>query len=42
VFINNMDRDEGRVYVPNDGSQHALAGSSSIHRELGKVKFPEF
>jgi hypothetical protein len=42
ALINRLDRDEGRVYVPNEGSQHAPAGSVSIHRELEKVKFPEF
>jgi hypothetical protein len=28
--------------VPNEGSQYALDGSRSIHRELKKMKFPEF
>jgi hypothetical protein len=31
-----------RASVPNEGSQCTPAGSSSIHRELEKVKFPEF
>jgi hypothetical protein len=42
ALINRLDRDEGRVSVPNEGSQCTLAGSGSIHRELEKVKFPEF
>jgi hypothetical protein len=28
--------------VPNEGSQCAPAGSSSIHKQLEKVKFPTF
>jgi hypothetical protein len=40
ALINHLDRDEGRASVPNEGSQCAPAGSSSIHRELEKVKFP--
>ena len=28
--------------MPNEVSQHTPTGSSSIHRELEKVKFPEF
>jgi hypothetical protein len=39
ALINRLDRDEGRVSVPNEGSQCAPAGSVSIHRELEKVKF---
>jgi hypothetical protein len=42
ALINHLDRDEGRASMPNEGSQRAPAGSSSIHRELEKVKFPEF
>jgi hypothetical protein len=42
ALINCLDRDEGRAFVPNEGSQRAPAGSSSIHRELEKVKFPKF
>jgi hypothetical protein len=42
ALINHLDRDEGRASVPNEGSQRTPAGSSSIHRELEKVKFPEF
>jgi hypothetical protein len=34
LLINLLDRDEGRVLVPNEGLQCALAGSSNIHREL--------
>jgi hypothetical protein len=42
ALINHLDRDEGRAYVPNEGSQRTPTGSSSIHKELEKVKFPEF
>jgi hypothetical protein len=42
ALINRLDRDETRELVPNEGSQHAPAGSGSIHRELEKVKFPKF
>jgi hypothetical protein len=42
ALINQLDRDEARAPVPNEGSQRTPAGSGSIHRELEKVKFPEF
>ena len=42
MLINRMDRDQGRAYVPNEGLQCTPTGSISIHRELDKVKFPEF
>jgi hypothetical protein len=42
VLITYLDRDEGRDSVPNEGSQRDLAGSSSIHKELKKVKFLKF
>ena len=42
ALINHLDRDEGRAYVTNEGSQRAPNSSSSIHRELEKVKFLEF
>jgi hypothetical protein len=41
ALINCVDQDEGKVCVPNEGSQLPLEVSSSIHRELEKVKFPE-
>jgi hypothetical protein len=41
-LINHLDRDEGIVSVPNEGSQCALTGSCSMHRELVKVNFPKF
>jgi hypothetical protein len=31
-----------RLYITIEGPQCAPAGSGSIHRELEKVKFPEF
>jgi hypothetical protein len=42
ALINLLDRDEGRDSVPNEGSQHPPVVSGSVHRELEKVKFPEF
>jgi hypothetical protein len=42
ALINHLDRDEARVPVPPEGPQRAPAGTGSIHRELEKVKFPEF
>jgi hypothetical protein len=42
ALINFLYRDEARAPVPNEGSQHAPAGSGSIHRELEKIKFPDF
>jgi len=42
ALINHLDRDEGREFVPNEGSQCPLVVSSSIHRELEKVKFLDF
>jgi hypothetical protein len=42
ALINRLDRDDARVIVPNEGSQCTPAGSGRIHRELEKVKFPEF
>jgi hypothetical protein len=42
ALINHLDRDEGRGFVPNEGSQHPPVVSGSVHRELKKVKFPEF
>jgi hypothetical protein len=42
ALINCLDRDDGRESVFNEGSQCAPNGSSSIHIELKKVKFPEF
>jgi len=42
ALINHLDQDEGRAYVPNEGSQCTPVGNSSIQKELTKVKFPEF
>ena len=41
-LINHLDRDGGRMSIPNEGSHCTPAGSRSIHRELEKVKLPEF
>jgi hypothetical protein len=41
-LIKFLDRDEARVLVPRKGPQHTLASTGSIHKELKKVKFPEF
>jgi hypothetical protein len=32
ALINHLDRDEGRAFVPNEGSQCAPSGSGSIHK----------
>jgi hypothetical protein len=37
-----LDRDEIRVSTPAEILPRAPVGTSSIHRELEKVKFPEF
>jgi hypothetical protein len=42
ALINLLDRDEGRYFVPNEGSLHPLLVSVSVQKELEKVKFPEF
>jgi hypothetical protein len=42
TLINRLDRDEARVPVPPEGPQRAPTSTGSIHRELKKVKFPEF
>jgi hypothetical protein len=42
VMINRLDRNEGRESVSNEGSQRPPVVSGSVHRELVKVKFPEF
>jgi hypothetical protein len=42
ALISRLDRDEARVMTPLEGPPHALVSTSSIHRELEKVKFPKF
>jgi hypothetical protein len=42
VLINHLDRDEDRGSTPNEGLQHPPVSSSSVHKELRKVKFLEF
>jgi hypothetical protein len=42
ALIYHLDQDEGRAFVPNEGSQCAPTSSSSIYRDLEKVNFPEF
>jgi hypothetical protein len=37
-----LDRDEARALAPPKGPLRAPVRTSSIHRELEKVKFPEF
>jgi hypothetical protein len=34
ALINQLDRDEGRTFVPNEVSQCDPAGSCSMHKEL--------
>jgi hypothetical protein len=38
-LISRLDQDEGRTFVPNEGSQHPRVVSNSVLRELEKVKF---
>jgi hypothetical protein len=42
ALISHLDRDEARAPTPLEGPPCSLASTSSIHRELEKVKFPEF
>jgi hypothetical protein len=42
ALINHLDRDEARASTPPKGPPHTLVSTGSIHRELEKVKFPEF
>jgi hypothetical protein len=42
ALINHLYDDEGREYVPNEGSQRPFVVSRSVHREHEKVKFPKF
>ena len=42
ALINHLDRDEARASTPLEGPPRSPIGTGSIHRELEKVKFPEF
>jgi hypothetical protein len=42
ALISHLDRDEARAPIPPEGPPCAPASTGSIHRELEKVKFPEF
>jgi hypothetical protein len=42
ALINRLDRDEARAPAPAEVPPRAPAVTGSIHRELEKVKFPEF
>jgi hypothetical protein len=42
ALISHLDRDEARASTPPEGPLRTLVGTGSIHRELEKVKFPEF
>jgi hypothetical protein len=42
ALISRLDRDEATVPAPAKVLPRALAITGSIHRELEKVKFPEF
>ena len=42
TLINHLDRDEARARTPAEVQLLAPVGTSSIHRELKKVKFPKF
>ena len=42
VLICRLDRDEFRALAPPEGPSRTPIGTGSIHRELEKVKFPDF
>jgi hypothetical protein len=42
ALISQLDRDEARALAPAEVPPHASTVTVSIHRELEKVKFPEF
>jgi hypothetical protein len=42
ALISHLDRDEARAPTPTEVPPHAPTVTSNIHRELEKVKFPEF
>jgi hypothetical protein len=42
ALISRLDRDEARAPTPAEVPPRAPAVTGSIHRELEKVKFPEF
>jgi hypothetical protein len=42
ALISRLDRDEARAPTPAEVLPRAPAVTGSIHRELEKVKFPEF
>ena len=42
TLINHLDRDETKESTPLEGPPHTSNGTSSIHGELEKVKFPKF
>jgi hypothetical protein len=42
ALISRLDRDEARASAPAEFLPRAPAVTGSIHRELEKVKFPEF
>jgi hypothetical protein len=42
ALINRLDRDEARAPTPAEVLLRAPADTGSIHRELEKVKFPEY
>ena len=41
ALINHLNRDEDRASSPPEGPPRAPIGTSSVHRELEKVKFLE-
>jgi hypothetical protein len=42
ALISHLDKDEARAPPPAEAPPCALSITGSIHRELKKVKFPEF
>jgi hypothetical protein len=41
-LINQLDKDDARVLVHPEGPKWTLVNAGSVHRELEKVKFPDF
>jgi hypothetical protein len=42
ALIIHLNRDEAKAPTPPEGPPRAPTGTSSIHHELEKVKYPEF
>jgi hypothetical protein len=42
ALISHLDRDEARVLIPPEDPPRSLVDTGIFHRDLEKVKFPEF